>query len=493
MSDHTEATRPSLAEGTLWLVGGRLVGSAVVFAIPVVLARVLEPYEFGTYKQVFLIFGTVFVMAQLGMAESLYYFLPREPGRAGQWAGNAAATLALAGVACVGLGVVFAGRLAAWLHNPTLEAYAPWIAVFLALMLVSAILEVAMITHERHRLAAATYAGSDVVRAALLIAPGLLTGSVGAVLAGAVVFAALRAAATMAYLWRRFGGDWRLDRQLFGRQWRYTLPFAAAVVIEVGQFYYHQYAVAVWFDPVTFAVYAVGCLQIPLVDLLATSTGNVLMVRIGDALRSGGDVVALWHEATDRLALMLLPLAVGLMLIGRDLIVGLFSDTYAASVPIFLVSAAMIGFAILPVDAVLRTYARTRFLLGLNLGRLAMIVASIGWFVATFGLMGALLATAASLGVSKLVALGRVAALLQVGPRALLPWRELAGITAAAILALGPPLLVRTQVTLPALPAAITFGLIYAASYAAVIAFVRPDETRALLGALGPRRWALGR
>ena len=34
--------------------------------------------EFGTYKQLFLIYATLFGVAQLGMAESLYYFIPRD-------------------------------------------------------------------------------------------------------------------------------------------------------------------------------------------------------------------------------------------------------------------------------------------------------------------------------------------------------------------------------------------------------------------------------
>ena len=59
------------------LVGGRAVGFVAAFAIPVVLARVFTTSEFGTYKQLFLLFSTLFGIAQLGMAESLYYFLPR--------------------------------------------------------------------------------------------------------------------------------------------------------------------------------------------------------------------------------------------------------------------------------------------------------------------------------------------------------------------------------------------------------------------------------
>ena len=71
------------------------VGFAAAFAIPVVLARIFDQAAFGTYKQLFLIYATLYGLAQLGAAESLYYFVPREPAAGGpprrQRAGHARA------------------------------------------------------------------------------------------------------------------------------------------------------------------------------------------------------------------------------------------------------------------------------------------------------------------------------------------------------------------------------------------------------------------
>ena len=54
-------------------------------------------------------------------------------------------------------------------------------------------------------------------------------------------------------------------------------------------------------------MYAVGCLQIPLFDLICTSTVNVLMVRMANAER-GRAALALWHDTVTRLAFLLVPL-----------------------------------------------------------------------------------------------------------------------------------------------------------------------------------------
>src|SRR5688500_20400552 len=80
------------------LATGRAPGVAIAFAIPLVLARTFDQAEFGTYKQLFLIYATLFGLAQVGMAESLYYFVPRAPPKAGRHAANAITALAPAGL-----------------------------------------------------------------------------------------------------------------------------------------------------------------------------------------------------------------------------------------------------------------------------------------------------------------------------------------------------------------------------------------------------------
>src|ERR1700728_1238170 len=84
------------------LMCGRTLAFAATFFIPVVLARVFIPAEFATYKQLFLIYSTVYLITQAGMASSLYYFVPRAPAAAGRYAANSLFFLAAAGVAGFG-------------------------------------------------------------------------------------------------------------------------------------------------------------------------------------------------------------------------------------------------------------------------------------------------------------------------------------------------------------------------------------------------------
>src|SRR5262245_31817188 len=186
----------------LLLVAGRTAGFVAAFAIPVVLARTFDQAAFGTYKQLFLIYATFFGLAQLGAAESLYYFVPRQPSEAGRRVGNALVTLTLAGTAC--FAGLYAARfaIAASFSNPALASQLPLLGLFLACMLVGAAFEIVMVARKENRAGATAYAASDVVRTALFLIPAVAAGTLRGVLAGAVVFAALRLAAMLVYFWR---------------------------------------------------------------------------------------------------------------------------------------------------------------------------------------------------------------------------------------------------------------------------------------------------
>ena len=213
----------------LLLVAGRSAGFVASFAIPIVLARTFDPGAFGTYKQLFLIYTTLYGLAQIGAAEKLVYFVPRGSGAAGRSVGNALATLALMGAVCLVVLYLTRVTIAAWLDNADLAGYLPFIGVFLAFTLMTAAFEIVMVSRNEHLSAARTYAASDVVRTVLFILPALAIGTLRAVLVGAAAFAALRLGAMVTYLWREFGRELKLDAALWRNQLAYALPFALAV------------------------------------------------------------------------------------------------------------------------------------------------------------------------------------------------------------------------------------------------------------------------
>jgi O-antigen/teichoic acid export membrane protein len=451
-----------------WLVLGRGVGFLATFLVPLVLVRVFDQATFGTYKQLFLIYATLYGLAQVGVAESLYYFVPRHPADAGRHAVNAVGTLAVMGLASAALITLAAPHVATWLRNPELAETLWLLGAFLALMLTSAAFEIVLVARTHYKAAAWTYAASDVARATLVLFPAMALWGLRGVLWGAITFAALRVVAMLWAFSRTIRVSLRPSLELWRSQWIYTLPFALAVTVEALQANVHHYVVASQFDPATFAIYAVGCLQIPLVDVLTTSSANVMMVKMGEEGfdRRGAGALALWHDTTRRLALVVFPLVAFLLVVAHDLIAVLFTSQYLASVPIFMLWTAALVFAVPCVDAVLRAYAQTRVLFGLNVLRLVIVLALIPWFLSAFGLPGAVLVTLLSTAVVRAAGVARIAWLMGAGIRSALPWRQLAATAACAAVAAAPALWFARSASMSRPVLLVGAFAIYASAYA---------------------------
>jgi len=444
----------SLFRPVLALMGGRTLAFAATFFIPVVLARAFDPVLFGTYKQLFLIYSTVYLIAQAGMASSLYYFLPRVPQNAGHYVANSLFFLGATGLAGFGALLLMGPKLGHWLNNADLPHYVFWIGLYLFLMMLSATLEIVLISRGRYLWASTSYALFEFARAAASILPVLIFRDLDGLLKGLVMVACLRAGMTLFYFRTEFRDTFHLDKPLLISQLAYTLPFAVSILVEILQGSLPQYVVAYLSSPATFAIFAVGCLSVPLVEVAASPTCDVMMVRMQESLAAGHlrSVLELWHNTTGKLALLFFPLAALMVVVAREIIVLLFTAKYVASIPVFMAWSMTIPFAVLQVDGVLRVFAQTRLLLALNVMRLVIIAGLIQWSLSRFSMVGPVFVILLATFAFKAGALFRMKRLLEVSGGDLLPWRNLAGLLGASVAAAAVAFAIKSQLNVPLFP-----------------------------------------
>lgn len=460
------------------LMSGRILGFILAFVTPLFLVRIFTQEEFGTYKQLFLVVNTVFIIAQMGMAESLYYFLPRAGGKSDQYILNSIGVLGLLGLPALAVLWLLRDRIALLLNNEQLVPYMPYAATVLFLMLIAVVLEVVMTNRKQHALASCTYALSDLIRALLFVLPVWWLGNLQALMAGAVCFSLGRFFALLVYLKDTFKNGIRIQRDLLYRHLRYAIPFGLAGIIEIIQVKYHLYAVSYYFDAATFALYAVGCLQIPLVDYMMTSTSYVMMINMREKAEAGRDAATMriWHDTIRKLGLILIPMIGGFLVVGRELIIFLFTGAYEESVPVFLVWTLGMSLTVLLTDGVLRVFAENRFLILQNLIRLGLIVIFIRWFLTHFGLIGAVMVTLLANVVARGAALARLKNIFKVSWSALLPWGSLAVICTMTGAAAVPAVLVKPAIRTGAPGVILLSGLLYLLSYYFLLKKIGPMD-----------------
>lgn len=470
-------------------MAGRIVAFATTFFIPVVLVRIFDQTEFGTYKQLFLVYATLFGILQFGMAESLYYFLPLGRQQAGRYTANALVCLAAAGILGLALVAWKAQVVAGWLGNPVLAAYLPALGVYVLLSVLSVVLEIIMTSRQQFFATSASYAISEILRAAAFIVPVLLTRQLEWLLVGVIAFAAARLVATVIYVLHEFGRDVFPHGGALREQLVYALPFFGSSLLADWSSQFHQYAVSHFFDAATFAIYAVGCLNIPLVELVHGPVGNVLMVRMAEYVKAGRDdaVLSTWNDTTRKLALVFFPMFGLILVSAREVIVFLFTANYIASVPIFMIWSTTVLLPVLPTDAVLRVYAETRFLFYAYAFKLVATVALVYALIRMFDVWSAAAITVAVAFLTKLLQLARFKRLAKVPLPELLPWKSLAANAAITAAAATAAMLIKPLLNAPTLVVLIATSALFGTAYI-VLAFatgvVSSDERRALVDSL---------
>lgn len=444
----------------------RLTGAALTLAVPMVLARVLLPESYGTFKQGWLVSQTLALVLPMGLTQSLYYFVPREPAARGRFVAQATWThLALGAVATVLL-LAAGPLLAAHFANPELGANVPWIAAFTGLAIAGAPLDIAWNAAGRIGAAALARLATEIARSGALVAGALLTGTVEGAFAGIALATAARAVWSVAVLAKEHGLS--VSGAALRRQVAYALPFGLAFVLIVPQQQFHQYAVGAAVGAAAFAVYSVGTFQLPLVDILYTPVSELLQIGLAEADGAGRPARAglpLFHEAVLQLSFAFLP-TVGLLFVSAPaLIEAMFSARYLGAVPIFRVTAFSVLLAILPLDGVMRARAQNRFMLALSGAKLLVTVPLVLGGLVVIGPIGALAGWIAAEALARAWMLRRAAALFDAPARRVLPLRALARQGAATLFAMPPAWLVLELLDAPPLARLVACSVAFAAAY----------------------------
>lgn len=359
----------SLAAQLVILTIARIAGFVISFAVPLVLVRIFDKSEFGLYKQLFLISGSAVPILTLGLHASLYYFVPRDDGDGHRFIIQALGLLSLTGALALAGLTVGANWISGHFGAPQLAHLLPVLGLFVLLSVPGDIVTALPLIDRRPTLAAATMAGSDLVRSGLMIAAAVLFRDVEAVVWAVIAVAALRGVWLLSYIrWRRPRRARSLNRHDTLLQLRYALPFAIAVLFETGLTRFHEYYAASSLRVADFAIYSVGVLQIPLLGLLVDSVLDVVIIRAAEAHKSEDRATlrGLWYTAIERLALLLIPAWLFFEIMAPDVIGLLFGPAYAGAVPVFRVFTCTMLLWLVLDHGILRATGDTPFLVKAN-------------------------------------------------------------------------------------------------------------------------------
>jgi SAM-dependent methyltransferase len=175
----------------------------------------------------------------------------------------------------------------------------------------------------------------------------------------------------------------------------YALPIGLASVLFQVQADLHNYFVSYHFSTADFAIYAIGCFNLPLIAILSESVGSVTIPHVSYLQNYGKhrEIAELMARMLRKLAAVYFPIYFFLLVMGHEFITVLFTTRYESSWPIFAINLTMIPLGLISsaCDPVIRAYAEHRFfMMKVRIAVIAALSVALWFGTRRFGLIGAI-------------------------------------------------------------------------------------------------------
>jgi O-antigen/teichoic acid export membrane protein len=411
----------------LALSAGKAMASVLNLATTAVLARVLSQPDMATYRQTFLVFLIAAPLLQMGIGESLYYFLPTEKERPRGRVLDAMFLLSLQGLAfALFLACGGSDWLARRFHNPDLSDLLPWLIPYAILSLPSGPLVEVMVARNRVGWAAAHGVLRQLVIAAASLLPLFWWNTPKEPIIGHVLASILMALVAMALMIRATPPGGALPSLgSLQEMARFAVPLGAATMVGTLTIKLDKLVVGFFSDPIAYVIYDFGAMEIPLIAVITGSITSVMVTEMRSALVAGEKekAIALFRLSAEKSSMILFPVMFFFLVAAVPFVETLYGKAYTGSALPFRIYLLLLPVRTAVFAAMLVAMGENRFLLQRALVELGLnLVLSVA-LVKAFGPWGAAASTVlVVMFYGWPVSIGRIARKLGIPAARVIPW-----------------------------------------------------------------------
>jgi len=419
------------------------------------MARVLSQAELATYRQTLLAYQVAITLLSLGLANGIYYFLPTEKTRARGIVVDALVMMVVMGL-IYAVFIALGGNhlLAQRFSNSAIVTTLTYLVPLPVVMLPAGLLASVMVVQNQVNKLTVYNVLTNVVLAVGIIAACLHWRTPEAmVLIKVGIGFAIGIIGIHLMLKAVPRGDWRPRFHNMKAMVVYSIPLATATALGTIFLQLDKIIVSSMCSPEQFAIYSNGAIEIPLVGIITGSIGAVIqpdlrrLVAVDDKLAA----LALFRQAAEKSAVILIPVMIFLLVSAEPFILTLFSKKYADSILPFRLYLLMLPIRI-------AQYGALQMALGLNKAILYRTVVSLPinlvlsiLFVRWCGFIGAIIGTIITLYAFNCVwNFSIISRAMKCRWSQILPFKSLFQVSWAAVLSVTPVVLIGyTNIAMP--------------------------------------------
>lgn len=380
---------------------GRILTTFVALVSGMVMARILTQTELATYRQTLLAYQVAVPLLSLGLSQGIYYFMPAETKRVRGLVIDALIMMFVMGL-LYAVFIALGGNhvLARRFSNPAIVNTLAYLVPVPLVMLPAGLLSSVMVVRDQVNKLTVYNVLTNLVLALGIIGAclywknpeSMILARVGiSIIIGLLGIKLMLSAVPKDDAHPSFGNMRKMVR--------FSIPLVLASSLGAISLQLDKIIVSSMCSPEAFAVYSNGAMEIPLVSII---TGSIASIILPDLRRfsAAGDyqsAVALFRQAAEKSAVILIPVMIFLMISAKPFILTLFSSKYEGSVLPFRLYLLILPMRLVSFGSFMMALGQSRQILYRSFTGLIVNAALSILFVHYVGFIGAIFATIISL------------------------------------------------------------------------------------------------
>ena len=351
-----------------WVSLGSLFSFGFVLISSMILSRYFSKEDYGTYKQVLYVYGTLLAVFTLGLPKAFSYYLPRVPlSEAKSLIKKLTNLFFLLGSIFSLLLFVFSGQIAVFLKNPDLELALKFFSPVPLLMLPTMGLEGILATYRKtqfltiYKICTSVFILLCVSIPVVFFNCGYIQAIIGFVVASFFVFLL---AIYLKYLPVKNAGNEK-NHLTYNEIFKFSLPLLYASLWGLLFNSADQFFISRYFGTEVFAEFSNGSMELPFVGMIIGACATVLSPVFSRLSHESVDVkkeiYPLWISVFEKTAKLIYPLLLYCWFFADVLMVVLYGDMYENSSIYFRIKSFVNFFTIIVYAPLIISIGKTKY------------------------------------------------------------------------------------------------------------------------------------
>lgn len=334
-----KSIRSSNTIQTFWVLIGSLSAFAFSIVSSMILSRYFDKADYGTYKQVMYVYGSLLVVFTLGLPKAYSYFLPRVPRN------EAKSVIKKINLILIGSGLLMSAMLfigaeaiASVLNNEDLATPLKYFSLVPLFMLPTMGLEGILATFKKTKFLAYYNVATRVLMLACVTLPVIIfKGDVNFAIVGFTIASFISFILALILKNLPVKNEVSVDTNLNYKEiFAYTIPIMMAAIWGIAIKSADQFFISRYFGQEVFADFANGSLELPFVGMIISAASIVLAPIYSKKAFENSDIskkqiINLWHSVFEKTIKLIYPLIVFFFCFADVIMVVLYGDRYETS------------------------------------------------------------------------------------------------------------------------------------------------------------------